>query len=59
MGEGGGELVASDDPPIVTETLLDAVVVEDRQSDGCFANPPWTDESDWGEAFCEVNDLVD
>ena len=58
MGEGGGELVASDDPPIVTETLLDAVVVEDCESDRCFADPSWTDQSDWGQVFSETNNLL-
>ena len=58
MGEGGGELIATDEPTIVAETLLDAIVVEDCQSDGCLADPSWTDESDWGEVFSETNDLL-
>ena len=29
MRERGGELVAADEPTIVTESLLDAIVVED------------------------------
>ena len=43
----GGELVATDEPTVVTETLLNAIVVEDCQSDGRFADPPCADESDW------------
>ena len=58
MGEGGRELVASDEPTIVTETLLDAVVVEDCESDGCLADPSWTDESNRGEVFSETNNLL-
>ena len=33
-------------------------MVEDGQSDGRFPNPPWTNESDWGEIFCEADDLL-
>ena len=58
MGKGGGELVASDEAPIVTETLLDAVVVEDCESDGCLADPSWTDQSNWGQVFSETNNLL-
>ena len=59
MYPGGGELVATDEPTVVSEPFLDAIVVEDSQSDGGFPNPPCTDESDWGEIFCEVDDLFD
>ena len=40
------ELVATDEPAVVTETLFDAIVMEDGESDGCFSDPPWTDEND-------------
>ena len=59
MSTGWGELVATDKPAVILKLCLDTIVVENRESDGCFADPPWTDESDWGEAFCEVDDLVD
>ena len=59
MSEGRWELVTTDEPTVFTETLLDAIVEEDSQSDGCFADPPWTDESDWGEVFSEADDLLD
>ena len=56
---GGRELVAADESTLVTETLLDAILMEDGESDGCFSDPPWTDESDWGEFFSEIDDLLD
>ena len=56
---GGGELVATDEPTVVSKPFLDAIVVKDSQGDGCFPNPPCTDESDRCEVFSEANDLVD
>ena len=53
------ELVATDEPTIVSEPLFDAIVVEDGQSDRGFPNPPCTNESNWSEGFCEVNNLLD
>ena len=52
------ELVATDEPAVVSETFLDPIVVEDSQSDGCFPDSPWTDESDWGMVFCKTDDLL-
>ena len=59
MGARSGELVATDKPAVVPETLLDAVVVEDSQGNRCLPNPPWADESDWSEVFREANNLLD
>ena len=59
MSARGGELVASNEPTVDSKPLLDAVMVEDGQSDGCLPNPPRTDERDWSEMFCEANDLLD
>ena len=42
----GRELVARDEPPVVTEPLLDAIVVEDGEDDGCLADSASTNESD-------------
>ena len=53
------ELVTSDEPTVVFEPFLDAIVVEDRQSDGRFPDPPCTDESDWGQVVYETDDLPD
>ena len=52
------KLIAADKPPVLVETFLDAVIVEDGQGNGCFANTTRTDESDWGEAFGETDDLL-
>jgi len=55
----GGELVATDEPTIVTKLLFDPIIVEDGQSGGRLANSTRADQSDWGEVFCETNDLFD
>ena len=34
-------------------------MVEDSEGDIRFANPPYTDESDWGDVLCEADDLLD
>ena len=52
------ELVAADKPPVLVEPFLDATVVEDAQGNGCLANTTCTDESDWGEAFSETDNLL-
>ena len=59
MRARGGELVATDEPAVVSKPLLDSIVVEDGQGDGCFPDPPWTDKSGWSEIFGEANDLLD
>ena len=53
------ELVTTDEPAVVSESFLDAIVVEDSQGDGCFPDPSWTDESDWIEGFGDTEDLLD
>jgi hypothetical protein len=59
MRERGGELVATNEPTVVTEPLFDPIVVENGQGDGGLANSAGTDESDRSEVFCESNDLLD
>ena len=59
MSAGGGELVTAYESTVGSEPFLDAIVVEDAQSDGYFPNPPCTDESDWREVFCEIHNLLD
>ena len=54
-----GELVTADKSTVIFEPFPGTIIVEDGEGDGCFADPPWTGESDWGEAFCEIDDLVD
>ena len=55
----GWELVATDEPAIMPEPLLDSVMVENGKSDGGFPNPAYTDESDWTKVFSEMNYLLD
>ena len=59
MSDRGGELVTADKPTVVSEPFLDAIVMEDSESDACFAYAPWTDESDRGEVFCKTDNLLD
>ena len=53
------ELVATDETAVVSKPCFDAIVVEDGQGNGRFSDPPWTDEGDWGQVFCEVDNLLD
>ena len=59
MGERGGELVATNEPPVVAEPLLDAMVMEDSQGDGGLSNSASADESERDEVFCATNDPLD
>ena len=59
MGERGGELVATNEPPVITEPLLDAMVVEDSQGDGGLSNSAGADESERNEVFCTIKNLLD
>jgi len=54
-----GELIATDESTIIAEPLFDAIMVENRQGNGCFPNPPGADESDWSEVFSQTDDLLD
>jgi hypothetical protein len=58
MRERGGELVATDEPTVVAESLLDAIVMEDSHGDGSLANPTGTNESDRSEVSCKTDDLL-
>jgi len=53
------ELVTSDESTIPPKPLLDAIVMEDRESDGRLANSTCANESDGGQIFCKANDLLD
>ena len=59
VGERRGEFVAADEPAILAKSPLDAIIVEDGQSNGCLANSTGTNESDWLEVFCRADDLLD
>ena len=58
MGARGRELVATDEPTVLSKPPHDPIVVEDSKSDGRFPDSSWTNESDWSEVFCETNDLL-
>ena len=58
MSAQRGELVATDESAIVTESLSDAIVMEDGQSDGCLANPTDTNEGDRCEVFSQTENLL-
>jgi hypothetical protein len=65
FGESGEEmrkrswdLIAVDESPVITKPFLDAIVVEERESDRSFPDSPSTDESYRFEIFGESNDLL-
>ena len=53
------ELVAADESTVIAKPFLDAIVMEDSESDRSFPNPPCPDKSNGFEVFSESNDLVD
>ena len=59
MNLRGGELVATNEPAVVSETLFDVIVVEDSESDGRFSDSSRTNESDWSEGFSDTNNPFD
>ena len=52
-------MVATNESAVRTESLLDAIVIEDGQDDGCLSDPTGTNESDGCEAFGQAKDLAD
>ena len=59
MGERGGELVATNEPPVVTEPLFDAMMVKNSQGDGGLSDSAGANESERSEVFRTANDLLD
>ena len=59
MSTRGGELVATDESTVVAKPLLDPVVVENGQGNGCLPDSSGTDESDRNEVLGEVKYLLD
>ena len=55
----GGELIAADEPAVIAKPLLDPVVVENGQGDGCLPDSSGTNESDWNEVLDEIDYLLD
>ena len=50
-------MVTTDEATVVAKPLLDPIVVEDGQGDGCLANSASTDEGDWSEVLSEIDYL--
>ena len=59
MNARGRELIAADESTVVTEPLLNPVVVEDGEGSRCFSDSTCTDEGDWGEVFGQTDDTLD
>ena len=59
MGEGGGELVTTDEPAVDAEPLFDTIVMEDGESYGRLADPASTNQSEWSEAFSQTDKPLD
>ena len=59
MSTGTSELVATDESTVVTDSLFDAIVMEDGKSDGCLADSADPNESGGCEVFDDLlNQLV-
>jgi hypothetical protein len=58
MGARSRELVAADEPTILTKSFPNPVVVEDRECNRCLPNPPCADESNRFEVFGTPDDLL-
>ena len=59
MSARGGELIATDEPTVGAEPLLDAIVVEDLQNDGGLADTAGANEGNWVEVLGETDYLLD
>ena len=59
VGTRDGELVATDESTVVSEPLLDPVVVENGQGNGRLADSSGTNESDWDKVLGEIDYLLD
>ena len=59
MRAGSRKLIATDESTVLAEPCFDPIVLEGGKSDGCFPNPPCTDESDGFKVFGESDDLLD
>ena len=59
MSARGGELVATDESTVGAEPLLNAIVVEDCQSDRGLANTAGANEGDGVKVLSEIDYLLD
>ena len=58
MGTRGRELITTDEPTVVTEPFLDAIIVEDGENNRRLSNSARTNESNRCEVSGESNDLL-
>ena len=58
MSARSWELTTTDKSAVLAKPILDAIVVEDREGDGCFPDPACTDQSDGFQVFSESDDLL-
>ena len=59
VSESSWELVTSNEPAILAEPLLDAIMMEDSQGDGRLADSAGTNQSDRSEVFGKPKDPFD
>ena len=50
-------MIATDESTVAAKPVFNAIVVEDGESDRCFPDPTWTDESNWNEMLRVTDDL--
>ena len=53
------ELITTDKPAVIAKPVLDTVVVENSEGDGCFPDAPCTNESEGFEVFSKIDDPLD
>jgi hypothetical protein len=59
MSTGSQELVTTDESAVIAESVLDAIVVEEGESDGGFSDSPCANKGDGFEVFGETDELLD
>ena len=52
-------MVATNEATVITEPLLDPIVVKNCRGDGGLADSASTEESDWDEFLGEIDYLLD
>ena len=53
------ELVTADESAVIAKPFLDAIMVKNLECDGCFPDPPCTNQSDRFQVFCKPDNVVD
>ena len=58
MSARGWKLIATDEPTVIAEPFPYTIVVEDRESNRSFPDPPGANKSDGFQVFGETNDFL-